>query len=141
MIDSLISAVPPGHYSYMSLTRVIRAGTFFSGMNMGMKMGRLMSEAFGPMEKDRKNLMNGRSYMYLMIIGVANEHQGKGHGGKLLRHFIDTCNQTGLPLYLETETEVNVRLYERFGFKTVNKITLPVVDHPMWEMLKEPDGI
>ena len=43
----------------------------------------------------------------------------------------------GLPLYLETETEKNVSIYERFEFGTLKKVTLPVIDQPMWLMVRE----
>jgi len=39
---------------------------------------------------------------------------------------------------LETETEDNVRFYEKYGFETVKKTNLLVVDLPMWEMKREP---
>lgn len=39
-------------------------------------------------------------------------------------------------LYLETETGRNVAMYERFGFEVIRRITLPVVDLPMWEMVR-----
>lgn len=133
-----VAAWVPGHLSYMNMWRVLRSGAFFSGMKVGMKAGKIMGSAFGPMEKDRKDHMQGKPYMYLLIIGVATAYQGQGYGGKLLRYLIEKCDQSEIPLYLETETEENVRLYEKFGFKTIQKITLPVVEHPMWEMVRDP---
>jgi ribosomal protein S18 acetylase RimI-like enzyme len=74
-----------------------------------------------------------------LIIGVASEFQGQGFGGKLLRALIEESEQVGVSIYLETETEKNVRMYERLGFSLLNQITLPVLDLPMWEMVREPD--
>jgi ribosomal protein S18 acetylase RimI-like enzyme len=82
--------------------------------------------------------MKGRAYIYLMIIGVASEFQGQGFGGKLLRALIEKSERGGVPIYLETETERNVRMYERLGFRVLNQITLPLVNLPMWEMVREP---
>ena len=48
-------------------------------------------------------------------------------------------DQAGIPIYLETETENNVRLYEKFGFKTLDQRILPVVNLPVWEMKREPE--
>jgi ribosomal protein S18 acetylase RimI-like enzyme len=87
---------------------------------------------------DRKEHMRGKSFLYLFIIGVATEFQGQGFGGKLLRALIDTCDISGNSIYLETEIEQNVKLYEKFGFNTVKHITLPIVNHPMWEMVRAP---
>ncbi len=65
-------------------------------------------------------------------------HQGNGLGGSLLRSLIHRCDGEGLPIYLETETEENVRLYEHFGFDVVQRVTFDKLGVPMWEMIKEP---
>jgi len=46
-------------------------------------------------------------------------------------------DEVKLPIYLETETESNVRLYERFGFKKLEQMNLPVINQPMWAMIRE----
>jgi ribosomal protein S18 acetylase RimI-like enzyme len=110
-------------------------------MKMGLKMvkrAQKMKIVFEPIEADRKTNMQERAYIYLMIIGVGSEFQGQGFGGKLLRVLIEESEQAGLPIYLETETESNVSMYEKFGFSVLHQITLPVVDLPMWEMIREP---
>ena len=80
--------------------------------------------------------MRGKPYMYLQVIGVAPAHQGQGVGGRLLRALIEQSEQAGLALYLETETECNVRMYEHFGFRVVKEIVLPIIELPMWEMTR-----
>ena len=47
---------------------------------------------------------------------------------------------SGLPVYLETETEANVRSYQRLGFRVLETMTLPVVELPAWLMLCEPSA-
>lgn len=127
-----IAAWAPGDLSYMTVWRMIQSGSFFAGMKLGAKAGRKMETVFKPMEEDRKKNMEGKSFIYLLVIGVATDLQGKGFGGNLLRALIDKCDKSGVHLYLETETEQNVKWYEEFGFKLINKITLPIVNHPMW---------
>ena len=90
---------------------------------------------FRPIEADRKEHMRGKSYIYLQVIGVAPTLQGQGYGGKLLRALFEQSEQAGVALYLETETEDNVRMYEHFGFRVIQEITLPVVNLPMWELV------
>ena len=82
--------------------------------------------------------MKGRAYIYLMIIGVASELQGQGLGGKLLGGLMEESEQVGGVIYLETATERNVRMYERLGFRLLSQVTLPVVNLPHWEMVREP---
>jgi ribosomal protein S18 acetylase RimI-like enzyme len=64
-----------------------------------------MAVVFRPVEADRKTNMKGRSYIYLMMIGVASEFQGQGFGGNFLRAIMEESDLAGIPLYLETETE------------------------------------
>jgi hypothetical protein len=71
------------------------------------------------------------------IIDVALESQGKEFGVKMLRELIDVTDEVKLPIYLETETESNVQFYERFGSKTIEQKDLPVINHPMWTMIRE----
>ena len=56
----------------------------------------------------------------------------------MLRELVDECDRSGRHLYLETETEENVAMYEGLGFQVIKKVTLPVVELPMWEMMRAP---
>ncbi len=107
---------------------------------MGMEVSKTMVTVFMPIDQDRKEHMRGRDYIYLLMIGVDPQYQGQGYGGQLLSGLIEESEQTGLPIYLETETENNVSVYEHFGFKVVDKVTLPQIDLPMWELIREPTG-
>ena len=59
----------------------------------------------------------------------------------MLNALIQASEKTKIPIYLDTETERNVKWYERFGFKTVEQMTLPVIEQPMWAMKREPENI
>lgn len=133
-----IAAWVQGDHADMTIWRMILSGAILSGMRMGARAGKKMKPVFDPLQKDRKDNMTGISFIYLFIIGVAKAFQGQGYGGKLLRALIDKSEKAGIPLYLETEIEKNVKLYEKFDFKLIKKITLPVIGLPMWEMVREP---
>jgi GNAT superfamily N-acetyltransferase len=132
-----IMAITQDEYSYMSLWRMIRSGSVFPFLSIGFKSFLKVASALSPMDETRKKHMKNMSFVYLQIIGVASENQGKGHGGKLLKELLAMADEAKLPVYLETETESNVRLYERFGFKTLEEMNLPVINQPMWTMLRE----
>ena len=132
-----IMAITQGEHSYMSLWRMIRSGSIFPFLSIGFKSFLKVVSALSPMDGIRKKHMKNKSFAYLQIIGVASESQGKGHGGKLLKELIAMTDEAKLPIYLETETESNVRLYERFGFETLEEMNLPVINQPMWSMLRE----
>jgi ribosomal protein S18 acetylase RimI-like enzyme len=133
-----VAAWVPGKYAQMTLPRLILSGAFFTGMQMGMDVSKRMATVFKPTDDDRKAFMHGRDYFYLVMIGVAPQSQGQGLGGKLLQAVIDESEKSGLPVYLETETEENVSIYEHFGFTVIEKVMLPLIDLPMWEMIREP---
>jgi len=82
--------------------------------------------------------MAGRTFLYLLIVGVATKLQGNGLGKKLLGAAIEKSEREGIPLYIETEIEENVKMYKHFGFQLLKKITLPIVNLPLWEMVREP---
>ena len=135
-----VAAWVPGDLADMTVWRLIRSGAIKSGIKIGPKLARKMKPVFTPLPKDRKENMNGKSFIYLQIIGVASEFQGQGFGGKLIRALIKKSEQVGTLIYLETETAENVNMYERFGFKLIRQITLPVINLPMWEMVREPNS-
>ena len=132
-----ILAITQNEYSYMSLWRMIRSGSIIPFLSIGFKSFMMVASALSPMDGIRKKHMKNKSFAYLQIIGVASENQGKGHGGKLIKELIAMSDEVKLPIYLETETESNVRLYERFGFTTLEQINLPVINQPMWAMIRE----
>jgi GNAT superfamily N-acetyltransferase len=70
---------------------------------MGKKMINKMMEMkpiFEPLETARKTTMKGRKYIYLVIIGVTSDLQGKGFGKKILNALIEESEKLGLPIYL-----------------------------------------
>ena len=133
----------PNEYADMTIWRGIRSGSIKSSLRMDIRTGaRLagkMIPIFSPLEADRKENMRGRSYIYLIIIGVASEYQGQGFGGKLLKALTEKCDQVGTPLYTETTTERNVAMFEKLGFRALKKITLPIINLPQWEILRKPE--
>ena len=76
-------------------------------------------------------------HWFLQTIGVAPQCQGKGYAGKLLRAMFTRIDEEGLPCYLETLDKTNVRLYEHFGFKVIEKSIIPETKLTNWAMLRE----
>jgi ribosomal protein S18 acetylase RimI-like enzyme len=133
-----VAAWVSGNAPDMTFWRMIQSGAILSGMRMGSKVGKKIETVFKPILRDRHENMIDKSYIYLLVIGVASEFQGQGFGGKMMRELIEKSEQSGNHLYLETETQQNVDMYEKYGFKTIKQITLPIINHPMWEMIREP---
>ena len=136
-LEGVIGLVP-GKYADMNAWRAIRSGTIGVGMRMGLNTAMKMGTIFKSVVEDRREHMAGGAFLYVLVFGVATELQGKGFGRKLMDAAIEKSEREGLHLYLETETEENVKMYEHFGFKLLKSVNLPIVGLPMWEMVREP---
>jgi ribosomal protein S18 acetylase RimI-like enzyme len=133
-----ILGIVPGRYADMTMWRIICSGALLSTMKLGVTVAKRMSPLGKAVPRDRIGHMGKRPFLYLFLLGVVPEHQKKGFGKKLLTDLLDACDIRKLPVYLETETEVNVRMYERFGFKVLKEIVLDRLEVPLWEMIREP---
>lgn len=133
-----VAGLVPGSSSEMTVWRIISSGALWSAMKIGARVAKRLVVIDRVIKPDRNRMMKGREYLYLFILGVLPECQGKGFGGKILHALSEAADGAVLPVYLETETEENVRMYEKYGFTVVRKIMLDVLEVPMWEMVREP---
>ena len=88
------------------------------------------------MKKHHLRNMQGPHY-YLSIICVDPAQQGKGIGSYLLQHGLFMCNEKGVPAYLETGIEEDVRFFEKHDFRVIEEFMLPR-GPKIWAMLYEP---
>ncbi|MFX0074415.1 MAG: GNAT family N-acetyltransferase [Candidatus Hermodarchaeota archaeon] len=126
--------------SVIKLWYLIRSGAIFPALKLYNKFGKLMKESGKILDEDKKNLNIG-PYIYLGVIGVSQESQGKGYGGKMLRALINEAEAEGKAIYLETETKENVNMYNRFGFEIIKKFSIPSLNLPIWEMVRKRNSI
>ena len=76
-------------------------------------------------------------HMYLQVIGVDPVHQGKRYASMLLEAMFARTDEEGMPCYLMTQKEKNVAIYERHGFKVMEKSEFPGSDVVTWGMLRD----
>ena len=130
-----VMAIAP-HDKDMTTWRIIRSGAFFLSMKIAGE-AKIMKVLSNAIEEAKKSLKLG-PHIHLLIMGVSQEFQGKGFGGKLLSAIIEKAETEKKPIYLETQKEENVTLYEKYGFSVKKKIILPEpLNLPMWLMLRE----
>jgi ribosomal protein S18 acetylase RimI-like enzyme len=77
-------------------------------------------------------------HWYLATLGVDPEHQGRGHGNRLLEAVLPKVDAAGLPTYLETDKERNLAYYRRFGFEEVEQLHPVEGAPPSWTMWRDP---
>ena len=56
----------------------------------------------------------------------------------LLKARLDRLDADGVPAFLETATEANVRLYSRHGFEVIGEYNAPPDGPKNWAMWREP---
>jgi len=130
-----VMAIAP-HDKEMNLFRIIRSGAFSLSIKISSE-SKIMKVLSNTVEEAKISLNLG-PHIHLLIMGVSQEFQGKGFGGKLLRALIEKAETERKPIYLETQKEENVGLYEKYGFSVKKKIILPEpLNLPMWLMVRD----
>ena len=75
-------------------------------------------------------------HLHLGPVAVDAHLQGMGVGSKLMQAFCAQMDVAGEYVYLETDKQINVRFYERFGFGVISEDE--VLGTPNWFMLRQP---
>ncbi|MHA2008852.1 MAG: GNAT family N-acetyltransferase [Promethearchaeota archaeon] len=131
-----IMSILPHDKGDMTVWRVLRSGGFFKSFKL-FSVRKMMSQSIKIIEETKKNLDIG-PYIYLFVIGVSLGNQGKGFGGKLLRALVEKADTEKKSMYLETQNEKNVALYEKYGFYVHDKKDLPdPMNIPFWFMVRD----
>jgi ribosomal protein S18 acetylase RimI-like enzyme len=133
-LEGVMAIAPYG--KDMTFFRIIRSGAFFLSMKIGSesKKFKILSDTV----EEAKKSLHLDPYIHLLIMGVSQDYQGKGLGGKLVRALIDKSESENKPIYLETQKEDNIHFYEKYGFTVKKKIILPEpFNLPMWLMIRD----
>jgi GNAT superfamily N-acetyltransferase len=92
----------------MTVVRIIRSGGFFLSLKL-FRLRKIMAQSAKAIEEVKKDL-DIAPYIFLFIMVLAQEFQGKGFGGKFLRAIIEKSEIERKTIYLETQNEKNVSL-------------------------------
>ena len=76
-------------------------------------------------------------HAYLAVLGADPGAQGRGVGSALLQATLNTCDEDGVPAYLESSKERNVAYYARHGFRVREEVDLPRGPR-VWLMWRDP---
>jgi ribosomal protein S18 acetylase RimI-like enzyme len=102
-------------------------------------VGPQVMERFGRFKELTERNRPHLPHFTLNLIGVLPQARGEGHGGTLLDavHARAEAHPLASGVYLDTETESNVALYEHFGYRVISREQLD--DLPIWCMFR-PNG-
>lgn len=141
-IEGVAKWLPPGK-EHMGIWRTIRSG----GIKMGIVLTKQKDERkLSPRKIEKitdniirihKELMK-EPHWYLACIGVDPDHQGKGYGSKLIKPMLKRIEKEGYPVFLETNFEGNVGLYEHLGFELIDETKVLDAELINWAMVRKP---
>ena len=126
----------PSETADMTLWRLIRVGMFslFFRLGGGFIVRGLRIADF--LSSVQQRYAPSRYWLF-QFLGIDPEQQGKGYAGTLVKAMLSRIDEEHLPCYLDTEEEENVPLYQRYGFRVVEELTIPGTDIRLWAMLRE----
>lgn len=117
-LQGVASWIPP-EGSGSSVTRILQAGALILPFKLGIsRFARTLSWSWAIEELHKRN-MSSKPHWYLSLLGVSPSSQGCGIGSLLIEPILKQASRDGLPIYLETSTELAVRFYQKHGFKVV----------------------
>lgn len=85
-----------------------------------------------------KKKYTGHIDWYLYNLSVRKDAQGKGIAKKLLQPMLTFCDDEKMLVYLETNKESNVSLYERFKFELRETNIIPGSSIQHYSMVRDP---
>jgi ribosomal protein S18 acetylase RimI-like enzyme len=137
-LEGIAAWLPPEN-AVTSIWKLIRSGALPLMLKFGIGSARKMIMFNRYLES-----MHERNapfpHWYLWNIGVDPQFQGQGYAGKLLRAMFARVDREGMPCYLETQREVNLALYQHYGFEVVEQFVVPGTGFTNWSMLRDsPD--
>ncbi len=124
---------------YPSTWTMMRYGGFYTMRKVGLKLKAMKrSMTVFKYEEERHKELAPFDHWYFQNIAVKPEEQGKGYGGLLISTMIKNIESDGLPIYVETNTEKAVSIYQKYGFEILEHVIIPETDVPLWCMLRKP---
>ena len=75
---------------------------------------------------------------YLYNLSIRKDAQGKGIASKLMRPMLQFCDDERMVVYLETNKESNVGLYQHYGFELMKEEQNPKSTVTHYAMVRDP---
>ena len=88
-----------------------------------------------------KKKYTGHVDWYLYNLSVRQSAQGKGIASKLMRPMLRFCDDEKMVVYLETNKESNVPMYQHYGFELQESDLIPGSSVMHYSMVRNPMGL
>jgi ribosomal protein S18 acetylase RimI-like enzyme len=137
-LEGITIWLPPDKV-YPSTWTMMRYGGFYTIRKVGLKMKAMKrTMTVFKFEEERHRHHVPDEHWYFQNIAVEPEEQGKGYGGLLISSLLKTIESEGLPVYVETNTEKAMSIYQKYGFEILEHTIIPETPIPLWCMLRKP---
>ena len=127
----------PPKNAFISIWKSIKSGSLSLIFKIKWKNLHILRKNDDFIEELHKKLVPA-PHWYLSTIGIDPKHQGKGIGRRMLRFMINSIAKDHKIIFLETNSEKNVKLYKRFGFRILHKVLTPRTNIYHWSMIRCP---
>jgi GNAT superfamily N-acetyltransferase len=124
--------LPPGQTD-LHMWGLIRAGLGVVSLGIGWQALWRVRAIEAEVDRLHHQVAPG-PHWYLMILGVAPGRQGQGLGSHLIAPQLARASAAGLPVYLETMTELDVAFYLKNGFSVGGELSLSRSGLYVWGM-------
>ncbi|MFX0031007.1 MAG: GNAT family N-acetyltransferase [Candidatus Hermodarchaeota archaeon] len=125
---------------YPSTWAMMRHGGFYTMRKVGLKMKAMKrTMTVFKYEEERHKELVPYDHWYFQNIAVEPEEQGKGYGGLLISTMLKAIENDGLPVYVETNTEKAMSIYQKYGFEILEHVMIPETPIPLWCMLRKAE--
>ncbi|UCD00389.1 MAG: GNAT family N-acetyltransferase, partial [Promethearchaeota archaeon] len=136
-LEGITIWLPPNKV-YPSTWSMMRHGGFYTMRKVGLKLKAMKrTMRIFKYEEERHKELAPYDHWYFQNIAVKPEEQGKGFGGLLISTMLKTIESDELPIYVETNTEKSVLIYQKYGFEILEHGIIPETDVPLWCMLRK----
>jgi ribosomal protein S18 acetylase RimI-like enzyme len=128
----------PGN-TEVTLWRMLRTGLALprAMLSFAPRVWDQFTDMVSHLERARRRSITS-PHWHLWALGVAPAHQRQGIGSRLIAPVLAQSDDTGVPCYLETETERNVSFYRQRGFEVVGEEHVLAAGLPVWLMVRPP---
>jgi GNAT superfamily N-acetyltransferase len=128
---------PPGTRS-IGFWNAVRSGLASTFLQMDGATRRRFNRTTPIVAETHKRIMGDRPHWHCWMMGVLPARQGTGIGRQLMRHTFEQSDRTGLPCYLETFSEISVRVHESQFYSIRDAIKIPETPLTLYAMVRPP---
>lgn len=125
---------PPENVN-ISYWKFLKNGGLKVPLKFGVKSTKRMS-FIQAVNDSIRNIYMKVPYWYFGPIAVDPEYQGQGYASNLIRPMLKRIDNENLPIYLETNIEKHLSIYDHFGFRVLEEIIIPNTNIVNWSMIR-----